>query len=195
MYKLNRRVEIKRYTSAKNDFGGLSTVLTGAWYKWADVFDRSGSSNRDYSQLKWDYTHQIVMRYEKERPTRSNDMIFYDYIPYKINNISIKTEAGKQWEVISCTKIDENINSDAPMDTDTIKVYNYIENGAGGEWNLDVNELVGKTIFGAFKDGIQYLVKSSLPVSGKEVFFDSAAGGLTWSTAFEHGEVATILYY
>jgi len=193
VYKLNRRVEIKRYTTAANAFGGLSAVQTGAWYKWADVFDRTGGSNRDYQQLKWDYTHTIVMRYEKERQLRSNDIIFYELIPYKINNISIKTEAGKAWEIVSCTKIDENINSEAPMDTDTIQVYNYI--AAGGEYAFEVPQLIGKTLFGAFKDGIQYMDNGSLPINGKEIFFNSTEGSVTWSTYFEDGEVATILYY
>ena len=194
MYKLNRRVEIKKYTSAANAFGGLESVQTGAWYKWADVFDRTGGSNRDYQQLKWDYTHTIVMRYEKERQLRSNDIIFYELIPYKINNISIKTEAGKAWEIVSCTKIDENINSDAPMDTGTIQIFNYI-----GTYlpisSFEEDALVGKTVFAVFKDGIQFMQININTPTGKQVFFDSTTGGFFFGLYIEEGEVVTILYY
>lgn len=194
MYKLNLRVEIKRFESVKNEFGGLEAVQTGAWYKWAEVNDRSGSFNRDYSQTKWDYTHQIVMRYEKERPTRSNDVIYYDNIPYRINNISIKVEASKSWEVISATKIDENINSDAPMDTGTIQVFNYI-GGPTPLANFEDSILEGRTVFACFKDGIQFMQINSNNPSGKQFYFDSNIGGIYLGLYIEDGEVVTILYY
>lgn len=195
MYKLNRRVEIKRYESAKNEFGGLEAVQTGAWYKWAEVNERSGNYNSDYSQVKWDYTHTIVMRYEKERPTRSNDVIFYDLIPYKINNISIRVEAAKSWEVISATKIDENINGEAPMDTGTIQVYNWIGGGGIPIASFDAEILLGKTVFAVFKDGVQYLQVLTNNPNGKQVYFDSNNGGIYLGTYIEEGEVVTILYY
>lgn len=194
MYKLNRRVEIKRFESAKNEFGGLEAVQTGAWYKWAEVNERSGSFNRDYSQTKWDYTHQIVMRYEKERPTRSNDVIYYDAIPYRINNISIRVEAAKSWEVINATKIDENINSDAPMDTGTIQVYNYI--GASiPVASFETGLLEGKTVFACFKDGIQFMQINTNTPTGKQFYFDSNIGAIYLGLYIEDGEVVTILYY
>lgn len=194
MYKLNRRVEIKRFESAKNEFGGLEAVQTGAWYKWAEVNERSGSFNRDYSQTKWDYTHQIIMRYEKERPTRSNDVIYYDAIPYRINNISIRVEAAKSWEVINATKIDENINSDAPMDTGTIQVYNYIGESIPVA-SFETGLLEGKTVFACFKDGIQFMQINTNTPTGKQFYFDSNIGAIYLGLYIEDGEVVTILYY
>ena len=105
------------------------------------------------------------MRYEKERPTRSNDVIFYESTPYRINSITIKNEGAKSWEEIKVTKIDENINSDAPMDTDTIKVLNYT--APAQIIATEFPELMNKTIFGAFKDGVQYVVLTSGSPVGK----------------------------
>lgn len=193
MYKLDSRVNINRYTTAKNEFGGLVAVLTGSWSKWAEVQDRTGSSAQSYQQTQWSYDNVIVMRYEIERPTRSNDVVEYESQFYKINSIQIKSEGFKMWELLQVTKIDESINSDAPMDTGNIKVYNYI--AIGGEVDFTYNGLIGKSVFGAFKDGIQYLVITSGTPVGKEVKYNASTGNFTWGTAFEPNEVATILYY
>ena len=193
MYKFNRRVTINRYTTSLNEFGGLVSVLTGSWSKWADVENRDGSTAKSYDQNQWTYDQNFVLRYERERPTRSNDVIEYESQFYKINSIQIRTEGAKSFEYIKATKLDESINSDAPMDTGNIKVYNYI--AEGGEYQFTYNGLVGKNVFGAFKDGIQYLVITSGSPVGKEVLYNSATGEFTWGAYFEVNEVATILYY
>jgi len=193
VYKLDSRININRYTTAKNEFGGLVAVLTGSWSKWAEVQDRTGSSVQSYQQTQWSYDNVIVMRYELERPTRSNDVVEYENQFYKINSIQIKAEGFKTWELLQVTKIDESINSDAPMDTGNIKVYNYI--AIGGEVDFTYNGLIGKSVFNAFKDGIQYLVITSGTPVGKEVKYNASTGTFTWGTAFEPNEVATILYY
>lgn len=193
MYKLNRRVTVKRYTTAKNEFGGLEAVLTGEWTKWADVNPQSGTGVNDRQQRQWEYDATIVFRYEKERPTRSNDVLVYENAQYKITSVQLRNEGAKSFEVINATKIDDNINSDAPMDTGNIKVFNYT--AVGGEYEFTDSILIGKTVFGAFKDGVQYLVKFTDPATGKEVYYNSTTGAFVWGAYFEPGEVATILYY
>lgn len=193
MYKLNRRVTIKRYTTSQNSIGGLQAVQTGVWNKWANVEERSGNVTRDYNQDQWAYDTTIVMRYEKERPTRSNDVIYYENTPYRINSIKIKNEGAKSWEEIKVTKIDENINSDAPMDTDTIKVLNYTAPLTMS--SFEFSELIGQTVFGAFKDGVQYVVITTGDPEGKQVLFDTMEGSLIWAIPFETDEVMTILYF
>lgn len=193
MYKLNRRVTIKRFESTQNEIGGLVAVQTGAWNKWAEVQERTGGSVRNYDQDQWVYDAVIVMRFEVERQTRSNDVIYYENTPYKINSIQIKNEGAKRWEYIKATKIDEDINSDAPMDTDTIKVLNYTATETLA--NFEFPQLIGKTVFAAFKDGVQYVTKTTGSPEGKEVVFDATAGSLIWGIPFENGEVMTILYF
>ena len=193
MYKLDRRVTIHRYTTAKNEFGGLVAVETGSWSKWAEVQDRSGDTAQQYNQSQWTDNQVFVMRYEKERPLRSNDVIEYESQFFKINNISIRREGFKSFEYVLATKLDESINSDAPMDTGNIKVYNYT--ATGGEFEFTSSSLVGKSVFAIFKDGIQYVEKDAGPANGKECFYDDASGSFTFGTYFEPGEIATILYY
>ena len=109
MYKLNSRINILRFTTTKNEFGGLQADNTSTWTKWAEVRDRTGSPRNDYQQRQWTYDQIFVMRYETERPTRSNDVIEYNGTQYKINNIQIRTEAARDWEYISASKIDESV--------------------------------------------------------------------------------------
>lgn len=192
MYKLNRRVTVRRYTGVKNEFGGLIPVQTGSWTKWADVEVQSGNNINEQQQGQWTYDTTIIMRYEVARPTKSNDVIEYDGATYKINSIGIEVEGAKSWERIRVTKIDENINSDAPVDTDSIKILNYV--GEGGEVTFTNSLLIGKNIFAVFKDGIQQVIVTGTPV-GKEVKIDIVTGEVTFGIQFENGEIATILYY
>ena len=204
MYKLNRRVTVHRWTSVKNEFGGLEPVEVANWSKWAevrasnwvnlDIYNtRSGSINNEYEQGKWEYDATIIMRFEKERPTRSNDTIEYEGTNYIINSISIFEENAKNFEVLKCTKIDSQINDDIPVDTGAIQVYNYT--GVGEENSFLDIDLIGKHVFGCYKDGILFkMITSGTPI-GKEVLYDDFTGEFTWGIQFETDEIATILYY
>lgn len=193
MYKLNRRVTIKRYTTASNEFGGLEPVMSSYWSKWASVDDRQGIQFDSYQQAMWSYDSIIVMRYETERPTRSNDVIEYEGWNHKINSLSLKHEGGKFWEIIKVVKLDEQVNNELPVDTGLIQVYNYT--GTGGENNFINAALIGQTVFGAYKDGLLFLLITSGIPEGKQVLFNDFTGEFTWGTQFEPGEIATILYY
>ena len=109
MYKLNSRITVKRFTTTKNEFGGLVADNTSSWTKWAEVRDRYGSPRNEYQQRQWTYDQIFVMRYETERPTRSNDVISYNGSDYKINSLQLRSEAAKDWEFITATKLDESV--------------------------------------------------------------------------------------
>jgi SPP1 family predicted phage head-tail adaptor len=110
VYKLNRRITIHRYTTQQNDIGGLEAVETGNWTKWAEARNRLGNNRNDYYQRQWTYDQIFVMRYETERPTRSNDVIEYEGQFFKINYLQIQEEGAKDWEYVYATKVDESIN-------------------------------------------------------------------------------------
>lgn len=193
MYKLNRRVTVKRYTTSQNEIGGLVAVLTGSWTKWADVFDRTGTMQKQYDQSQWSVDNIMVMRYEEDRALRSNDVLEYESENYRIDNIQIRQEGHKYWEYVQVTKIDEDINSEAPMDTGNIKVFNYT--ATGGEYEFIEPLLIGKSVFNVFKDGVQYVIITTGPIDGKVCDYEDSTGTFTFGTLFEPGEIATILYY
>jgi SPP1 family predicted phage head-tail adaptor len=193
VYKLNRRVTIHRYTSVKNAFGGLSAMETGNWTKWAEVQERQGTPLNDYQQSQWSYDAVIVMRYETERQLRSNDVIEYENEFYKINSIKIKVEGAKDWEYVQATKLDENINSNAPMDLNSIQVYNY--QGIGGETSINVNAIIGRHTFNVFKDGVQYVIINFGSAVDKQVLVNTTTGDITFAQPIETGEFISILYY
>lgn len=204
LYKFSRRVKINRWANTQNEFGGLEAVIADSWYKWAevrasnwinlDMFNtRSGNINSQYEQNKWDYDTTIILRYEKDRPTRSNDTIEYEGAYYIINSISVNNEYSRNYEVLKCSKIDANINGELPVDNNTIQIVNYT--GEGGETSFILGQTIGKTAFAIFKDGIQQtIVNNDMPV-GKQVYFNSTTGEFTFGTQFEPEETATVIYY
>jgi hypothetical protein len=115
------------------------------------------------------------------------------YGKYGIQEEVLQRFIRKDFEYIQATKLDESINSDAPMDLNTIQVYNYT--GIGGETTFTYGGFIGRHVFNAFKDGIQYVIRTSGVPVGKEVLYDDITGEMTWGIPFEDGEVATILFY
>ena len=204
LYKFARRVKINRWANTINEFGGLEPVIADYWYKWAEVRasnwinldmynTRSGNINSQYDQNKWDYDTTIILRYEKDRPTRSNDTIEYEGTYYIINSISVNNEYSRNYEVLKCSKIDANINGELPVDNNTIQIVNYT--GVGEETSFILGQTIGKTAFAIFKDGIQQtIVNNDMPV-GKQVYFNSTTGEFTFGTQFELDETATVIYY
>lgn len=193
MYKLNCRVTVKRYVTTTNEFGGLEPVLSASWSKWAKVDDREGIQFDQYQQAQWSYDSIIILRYETERPTRSNDVIEFEGWNHKINSISLRHEGGKYWEYIKVTKLDEQVNNEIPVDTGAIQVFNYT--GIGGEVDFTDSALIGKHVFGCYKDGILFtMITSGIPI-GKQVLYSDTVGTFTWGVQFEEDEIATILYY
>ena len=204
LYKLNRRVKVVRWGNIKNEFGGNTAIQVASWYKWAEVRssnwinldlynNRSGRINSEYQQDVWQYDTTIILRYESERPTRSNDTIEYNGYIYQINSITVNNEYSQNFEIIKCQKIDTAISSDGPIDTDSIKAQYYV--GIGGETEFTIPALVAQNVFAAFKDGISFVVITSGTPVNKEVLYNNATGEFTWSLQFEEGEIAQILYY
>lgn len=86
-----------------------------------------------------------------------------------------------------------------PPPPTTGQVYRYPEVGstapvAPGVFTVSLPTLAGKSILGAWKDGIgnNDIITSGTPV-GKEVLYDTATGDFTWAIPFD-GETFFILY-
>ncbi len=174
--------------------GGNIAVQVASWNKWATVQERSGSIANDYQNRQWRYSTTVAMRYERERPTRSNDTIDFRGERYEITSVRIVDEAHGKWEVCEVNKIDNSINSDAPVETDNIKVLNYTAANAGSSFTE--TDLIGYNVFGAFKDGVQFkVITGTVNPNEKEVSFNVVTGQLTWSVPFVVGERALIQYY
>jgi len=95
--------------------------------------------------------------------------------------------------------MDANVDTTKDVSIITlIKTFDYY--GIGGEDNftqISLPDLRGKTIIGAFKDGIEFalLLTGTPSVLAKEVLYDSTTGSFTWSIPFEPGEHSLIQYF
>jgi SPP1 family predicted phage head-tail adaptor len=109
MVNMNRRILIVECKGVKNDQGGIDNTVVRSWAKWAMIEDRTGSNSVTQNQTQWQYNYKITMRYYTSEPTKSNHYILYEGVVMKIENISINKEGFKHFEVVRCSKVDEQI--------------------------------------------------------------------------------------
>lgn len=204
--EMNRRITFRSWGSDQDEGGGPIPLLLTSYTIWAKVEARNGQMFSGKQQTLWTYDYKITFRYEKSRLVASNFTIDYDGKRLAINSLSFINEGNRKYAIARCSTTDANINTDNDIFTG-IGVFDYY--GIGGETEFIADgsplgaaptvptDLRGKTIVGAYKDGIEFNVLLAGPftdVSIKQVIYNSASGSFTWSIEFEPLEHAMIQY-
>lgn len=191
--EMNRRVIVTSWGSIQDAGGGLSPVQIGAYPLWAKVRARNGSLYTGEQQALWNYDYEITTRYEKSRIVKSNQTYEYDGKRLAINSVSFSEEGNRKYVVCRCSTTDAAVDVSQDIRL-TIKTFDYY--GVGGEDIFSDPVLVGRTIIGAFKDGIEFAVLlSGVPdIEQRQVLYSPAAGSFLWSIPFEPGEHSLIQY-
>lgn len=203
--EMNRRITFRSWGSTQDEGGGAIALLLLSYTIWAKVEPRSGQFFSGEQQQLWTYDYKITCRYEKSRVISSNFTIDYDGKRLSINSVSFEQEGNRKNVVLRCSTVDADINTDNDIFA-TVGTFDYY--GIGGEDNFTADgtpmtlptvahDLRGKTIIGAFKDGIEFNVLLGGPftdVSIKQVIYNFATGNFLWSIPFEPLEHALIQF-
>lgn len=194
MFKANRLVQIRRSGYTQNDIGGNVETLVAVWECFADVKDRSGSSSYTNNKEQWSYDYEVTKRYNPDAKVLSNDILIYDGIRHKINSISYRNEAKKDFEVIRCTRVDNQVNGSAP--TISMLPTQLVITGTGADTYTN-SSLIGKFISSVTVDGIEFVKKStsSLNDQEKEFYHNQATGNLLFSVEVGSGVQIIVHYY
>jgi SPP1 family predicted phage head-tail adaptor len=194
VFKGNRRVQIRRSGYVQNNSGGNVETLVSVWEVWADVKERRGSPAEFNQKDVWTYDYEVMKRYERTRPTKSNDILIYDGVRHKINSVSVTSEETKDFEKIRCTRVDNNINSNAPAIN--MLPTQLVITATG------VNSYTNSSLIGAFislltVDGLENEKKSTstLDSQEKEFYHNQANGNLLFSTTIAAGAKIIVHYY
>lgn len=200
----NRQVTVKRWGSVQNVGGGSAKVLLDSWTVWAKMEDRTGSLSNAEGQRQWSYDTVITIRLNPSKLLMSKDTIDYENYRYVINSLRTVKEGRKDLHEIRCSKSDTQIDDSGIAGI--VGTYDYF--GVGGESSFTANgsgmtapntnrDLRGKTLYGTYKDGIQFqfLYTGAPDPLVKQVVYNAASGLFTWSVPFETGETAFIQYY
>lgn len=206
--QLNRRITLRSWGSTQDEGGGPIALLLVTYTVWAKVEQRSGQMYSGQQQPIWTYDYRVTFRYEKSRVVSSNFTIDYDGKRLAINSLSYSEEGNRKYAIARCSTVDANINTDNDIFA-TVGTWDYY--GIGGEDEFtaasDVTpigapptvpiDLRGKTIIGAFKDGIEFNVLLGGPFTDpsiKQVIYNSALGTFLWSIPYEPLEHTLIQY-
>lgn len=189
--QMRSRIIIRRWGYIQRLSGGIVEVLTDAWTVWAKVENGGGRMLTDNQQATWQIDFKITFRYEDSRQVYTNDTIDFDGNRYVIKSADILYEGNRRF--IEC-KVSTSGVANTDNLTTMLSTLNYT--GLGGEDNFTNSSLIGKTLKGCFKDGIEFkfITSGSLDFTQKQVLFDSTLGKLTWSTPFQLNENAFIQY-
>lgn len=206
--ELNRRVNIKSWTSSTDPGGGVSALQVLSFHIWAKVEARSGQPFISPDQQLWNYDYSVTFRYQRGRVVGSNFTIDYDSKRLKINSISFENEGARKMCNCRCTTIDSSVNTTADVSIITLaSTFDYY--GTGGEDSFIADgspmsaptiakDIRNKTILGAYKDGILFnviLSPAAFDPAVKQVRYTPSTGFFEWSIPFEPGEHALIQYF
>lgn len=99
--KLRHRVEIRRATEARDDFGGVVQSWTLVAKRWASVDPLRGRERFAAQQVQADVTHKVRLRYtESLMPT---DRIVHDGRTFEIGAVLNVSERDREMELL-CTE-------------------------------------------------------------------------------------------
>lgn len=202
--ELNRRIIMKSWGSTQDEGGGPIAIVLSSYTIWAKVEQRSGQPYTGQQQELWNYDYKITFRYEKSRVAKSNETIDYDGKRLSINSLAYSEEGNRKYCIARCSTVDANINTARDIYA-TLHTFDYYGIDHETSFTADgtpmtlptvAQDLRGKTIVGAFKDGIEFaVILTGLPnLLAKEVLYNSAVGSFTWSQAFEPNEHSLIQY-
>lgn len=206
--EMNRRITFRSWGSDQDEGGGAIPLLLTTYTIWAKVEARNGQMFSGKQQTLWTYDYKITFRYEKSRLVASNFTIDYDGKRLAINSLSFINEGNRKYAIARCSTTDANINTDNDIFT-TIGVFDYYGIGDEDEFIAASTttpigspptvptDLRGKTIVGAYKDGIEFNVLLAGPFTDpsiKQVIYNSASGSFLWSVPYEPLEHTLIQY-
>ena len=190
--ELNRKVTIKSWTATQDAGGGSTAVQASSYSMWANVQDRDGIQITQ-GQAVWKYDYKVKVRYEASRKIGSNYTIDYDSKRLKINSVSFKTEGQRKYAILRCEALDQTVASGSGgVELPVPQIATYTYTAVAQTAVITIAALSGKTIFGAFKDGIKFDIITTGVPTGKEVLIEGTT--FTWSVPFEIGEKASIQY-
>lgn len=205
--ELNRRINVKSWTTLTDAGGGLRPLVVQDYIIWAKVEARNGLPIISEEQQIWNYDYKITFRYEKSRVVGSNFTIDYDSKRLRINSISYSEEGTRRVSIARCSTIDSSIDTTSDISIITlIKTFDYY--GIGGEDTFTADgssmtaptvakDLRNKTVVGAFKDGIEFAVilTGTPSILAKEVLYSPGTGTFLWSVPYDPGEHTLIQYF
>ncbi len=99
--EFNRRIVLTAYDYVEGNSGGIVPIFKEALSKWAKVEQKRGFTATAEAQQQSVMYYQVTMRYEKS--VNENWIISYEKLTLKINDIDVKEEGYKRYQVLNCS--------------------------------------------------------------------------------------------
>lgn len=105
---LTIRITVSQYTQTLDVGSGTTDVLVQSWTVWANKKNPSGNQIQTQAQPEWNYDTKFTVRYN--RHFKSNFKVVDETGTWTINNVSIVDAGYKEWMILSCSKIDDDVS-------------------------------------------------------------------------------------
>lgn len=184
---LKDRPVFENWSYTQDAGGGNIKHLDNSFYVWSKIEDGGGRQFINSKQQTWSLDLKLTIRYTTQVNHKSTFIWGNDR--FTINSLTI---TNNRFIEIGASKIDGNLVSPEILPP-VVQAYVYNYEAVGGESGFTNSSLIGKTIIGAYKDGIAYKVVTGTP-DVKEVKYTSSTGEFEFGNPFYDGEVAIIQY-
>lgn len=179
-------IEIWTYTQDAG--GGTIKTLDSSYERWALITLTQGSFSNEYGKYNHKYGMKMVTRYDAN--LAGSCTVVYDNARWLITSV---VQSDRFTEAV-LEKIDNQLVTGTiipPM----AKSYVYNYTATGGELTFTDASLIGKTIFGIYRDGLAKKLLTSGTPAADEVVFNSTTGNFLFSQPFYSSEKVIIQYF
>lgn len=186
---LSNRPMVENWTYSQDAGGGVQKTLDNAFYVWAKFEKYNGTFDSQYGKYNWIYGMKMITRIDSL--IKSSSTVVYDNYRWSVK--SVITIDSRFCEIILEKSENQLVSGNILPPMANSYFYNY--EATGGETTIVNASLIGKTVFGVYKDGAAKAILISGSPANDEVVYDSATGTFTFGMPFYQDEKAIIQYF
>lgn len=164
--------------------GGLQKTLSDNFYVWAKIDYLTGGFDKEYGKYNWLYGMKMVVRHNAAISSAST--VLWNSARWMVKSI---ISVDDRFSEILCEKSETQL-----VTTNVMSIYFYNYDAAGGEMDFVNLSLIGKTVFGVYKDGTAKQIITAGSPNSDQCKYESATGTFTFGVPFYTDEKAIIQY-
>jgi hypothetical protein len=179
---------VENWTYSQDAGGGVIKTLQNAHYVWAKLEPLTGTFSTAFGKMNWVYGMRMICR--QDALLSSASTVVWDNARWAVKSV---ISIDGRFNEVQLEKAETQLVSPSVLPA-IANPYFFTYEATGGESSFVEASIIGKTVFGVYKDGTAKAIIVTGSPDTDEVLFDSTTGTFTFGMAFYANEKAIIQF-